>query len=205
MYTTFKLAKTKGNLVLEQHIENPEESTLFANFPGFLNDHHAVEFFCDYLRLVTLGTEKAHELEALMDEEIEIHHHQDETIASAVQGMADALPALGIVAAVLGVIKTMGSITEPPEILGKLIGGALVGTFLGVLMAYGFVGPLATAITGAQEANSKYIGCIKAGILAHVQGYAPAVSVEFARKQLMSDARPSFAELEEATAAVPTV
>ncbi len=205
MYTTFKLAKTKGNLVLEQHIENPEESTLFANFPGFLNDHHAVEFFCDYLRLVTLGTEKAHELEALMDEEIDIHHHQDETVAGAVQSMADALPALGIVAAVLGVIKTMGSITEPPEILGKLIGGALVGTFLGVLMAYGFVGPLATAITGAQEANSKYIGCIKAGILAHVQGYAPAVSVEFARKQLMSDARPSFAELEDATAAVPTV
>ncbi len=205
MYTTFKLAKTKGNLVLEQHIENPEESTLFANFPGFLDDHHAVEFFCDYLRLVTLGTEKAHELEALMDEEIEIHHHQDETIAGSIQGMADGLPALGIVAAVLGVIKTMGSITEPPEILGKLIGGALVGTFLGVLLAYGFVGPLATAITGAQEANSKYIGCIKAGILAHVQGYAPAVSVEFARKSLMANERPSFAELEEATAAVPTV
>ena len=205
MYTTFKLAKTKGNLALEQHIENPEESTLFANFPGFLADHHAVEFFCDYLRLVTLGTEKAHELEALMDEEIEVHHHQDETIAGSVQGVADALPALGIVAAVLGVIKTMGSITEPPEILGKLIGGALVGTFLGVLLAYGFVGPLATSIKGAQEANSKYIGCIKAGILAHVQGYAPAVSVEFARKSLMADDRPSFAELEEATAAVPSV
>ncbi len=204
MYATFKLAKSKGNLALEQHIENPEESTLFANFPKFLGDHHAVEFFCDYLRLVTLGTEKAHELEALMDEEIEIHHHQDETIAGAIQGMADALPALGIVAAVLGVIKTMGSITEPPEILGKLIGGALVGTFLGVLMAYGFVGPLATAIKGAQEANSKYIGCIKAGILAHVQGYAPAVSVEFARKSLMSGDRPTFAELEEATAAVPS-
>jgi len=204
MYATFKLAKTKGNLELEQHIENPEESTLFSNFPGFLANHHATEFFCDYLRLVTLGTEKAHELEALMDEEIEVHHHQDETIASAMQGMADGFPALGIVAAVLGIIKTMGSITEPPEILGKLIGGALVGTFLGILLAYGYVAPLATAIKGAQEANSKYIICLKAGILAHVQGYAPAVSVEFARKALMSDARPSFAELEEATAAVPT-
>lgn len=204
MYATFKLAKTKGNLELEQHVENPEESTLFANFPGFLSDHHAVEFFCDYLRLVTLGTEKAHELEALMDEEIDVHHHQDETVASAMQGMADGFPALGIVAAVLGIIKTMGSITEPPEILGKLIGGALVGTFLGILLAYGFVAPLATAIKGAQEANSKYIICLKAGILAHVQGYAPAVSVEFARKALMSDSRPTFAELEEATATVPT-
>ena len=204
MYATFKLAKTKGNLELEQHIENPEESTLFSNFPGFLSDHHAVEFFCDYLRLVTLGTEKSHELEALMDEEIEIHHHEDETVAGAMQTMADGFPALGIVAAVLGIIKTMGSITEPPEILGKLIGGALVGTFLGILIAYGFVAPLATAIKGAQEANSKYIVCLKAGILAHVQGYAPAVSVEFARKALMSDSRPSFVELEEATAAVPS-
>ena len=204
MYATFKLAKTKGNLVLEQHIENPEESTLFANFPGFLGNHHAVEFFCDYLRLVTLGTEKAHELEALMDEEIEIHHHQDETVAGAMQTMADGFPALGIVAAVLGIIKTMGSITEPPEILGKLIGGALVGTFLGIFIAYGFVGPLAAAMKGAQEANSKYIICLKAGILAHVQGYAPAVSIEFARKALMSDTRPSFIELEEATAATPS-
>ncbi len=114
LYATFKLAKTKGNLELEQHIDNPEESTLFANFPIFLSNHHAVEFFCDYLRLVTLGTEKAHELEALMDEEIEIHHHQDETVASAMQTMADGFPALGIVAAVLGIIKTMGSFTEPP-------------------------------------------------------------------------------------------
>lgn len=203
MYATFKLAKTKGNLALEQHIEKPDESTLFANFPGFLGNHHAVEFFCDYLRLVTLGTEKAHELEALMDEEIEIHHHEDETVSSAMQTMADGFPALGIVAAVLGVIKTMGSITEPPEILGKLIGGALVGTFLGILLAYGFVAPLATAMKGAQEANSKYIICIKAGILAHVQGYAPAVSVEFARKALMSESRPTFAELEEATDAAP--
>lgn len=204
MYATFKLAKTKGNLALEQHIENPEESTLFANFPGFLDDHHAVEFLCDYLRLVTLGTEKAHELESLMDAELDVHHHQDETVAAAMQTLADGFPALGIVAAVLGVIHTMGSITEPPEILGKLIGGALVGTFLGILVAYGFVAPLAGAIKGAQEANSKYIGCIKAGILAHVQGYAPAVSVEFARKALMSDARPTFAELEEATNAAPT-
>lgn len=203
MYATFKLAKAKGNLALEQHIENPEDSELFSNFPVFQGNHHAVEFFCDYLRLVTLGTENPHELEALMDEELEVHHLEDEQTATAMQLLGDGFPALGIVAAVLGVIKTMGSITEPPEILGKLIGGALVGTFLGILLAYGFVGPLASAIKMAQDANSKYLACLKAGILAHVAGNAPAVSVEFARKTLLSSVRPTFAELEEATENVP--
>ncbi len=198
LYALFRLAKTKGNLALEQHIENPEDSELLTKFPKFMSDHHAVEFLCDYLRLVTLGTENAHEIADLMDEELETHHHEDGQVSDAIQGMADALPALGIVAAVLGVIKTMGSITEPPEILGKLIGGALVGTFLGVWMAYGFVGPLSGAIKGANEANSRYLQCIKAGIIAHIQGYAPAISIEFARKMLLSSARPTFAEVEEA-------
>jgi chemotaxis protein MotA len=205
MYATFKLAKTKGNLALEAHVENPHESDLFANFPKFQHDHHAVEFFCDYLRMLTMGTENSHEIESLMEQELDTHHHEDETVAGAIQSTADAMPALGIVAAVLGVIHTMGSITEPPEILGKLIGGALVGTFLGILMSYGFVAPLSTAIKGAQEANGKYLVCMKAGILAHMQGYAPAISVEFARKTLMSSVRPTFAELEEATAAIPPV
>ncbi|MBT5944150.1 MAG: flagellar motor stator protein MotA [Rhodospirillaceae bacterium] len=203
MYATFKLAKAKGNLALEQHIENPHDSELFSNFPVFSGNHHAVEFFCDYLRLVTLGTENPHELEALMDEELDVHHMEDEQTATAMQLLSDGFPALGIVAAVLGIIKTMGSITEPPEILGKLIGGALVGTFLGILLAYGFVGPLASAIKMAQDANSKYLVCLKAGILAHVAGNAPAVSVEFARKTLLSSVRPTFAELEEATENVP--
>jgi chemotaxis protein MotA len=203
MYATFKLAKAKGNLALEQHIENPHDSELFSNFPGFQHNHHAIEFFCDYLRLVTLGTENPHELEALMDEELEVHHLEDEQTATAMQNLGDGFPALGIVAAVLGIIKTMGSITEPPEILGKLIGGALVGTFLGILLACGFVGPLASAIKMAQEANSKYLTCLKAGILAHVAGNAPAVSVEFARKTLLSSVRPTFAELEEATENAP--
>ena len=205
MYATFKLAKTKGNLALEAHVENPHESDLFANFPKFQHDHHAIEFFCNYLRMLTMGSENAHEIEALMDEELDTHHHEDETVAGAIQNTADAMPALGIVAAVLGVIHTMGSITEPPEVLGKLIGGALVGTFLGILMSYGFIAPLAGAIKGANESNSKYFVCMKAGILAHMQGYAPAVSVEFARKTLMTTVRPTFAELEEATAAVPPV
>lgn len=205
LYATFKLARTKGNLALEQHVEHPHESALFAAFPRFAANHHAVEFFCDYLRMLTMGSDNAHEIEAMMDEELETHHKEDNQIADAVQSVADALPALGIVAAVLGVIKTMGSITEPPEILGKLIGGALVGTFLGVLMAYGFVGPLAASIRATQGANARYLQCIKAGLVAHMQGYAPAISVEFARKALLNDVRPTFAEVEDAVSAVPPI
>ena len=202
LYAIFKLAKTKGMLALESHVEKPEESTLFQQFPIFAKDHHAVEFLRDYLRLMTLGTENPHEIEALMDEEIETHHHETGAISGAVQGMADGLPALGIVAAVLGVIHTMGSITEPPAVLGHLIGAALVGTFMGVFVAYGFVGPIASSLKSACEAEGKYLQCMKAGLLAHLQGYAPAVSVEFARKALLSDVRPDFYEVEQATANV---
>src|SRR5690606_10339015 len=198
MYTVFKTAKSKGMLALEQHIENPEDSELFTEFPTFNGDHHVVSFLCDYLRMISLGTENQHEVEALMDEEIETHHHENLQVANAVQSVADALPALGIVAAVLGVIKTMGSITEPPEVLGKLIGGALVGTFLGVFCAYGFIGPLATTLKATYEAETKYYQCMKAGILAYLAGHAPAICVEFARKALMSDVRPSFYEVEDA-------
>lgn len=204
-YVLFKLAKSKGNLALEQHVENPHESDLFAQFPKFSANHHAVEFMCDYLRLLTLGTENAMEIESLMDAELDTHHDEDAQVAVSVQTLGDSFPALGIVAAVLGIIKTMGSITEPPEILGKLIGAALVGTFLGILIAYGFVSPLAGAIGATLQANGKYLQCIKAGILAHVQGYAPQVSIEFARKALLSEVRPTFAEVEEAIESVPSV
>jgi len=205
MYQVFKLAKSKGMLALEQHIENPDDSEMFAQFPTFHNDHHFVTFLCDYLRMISLGTENPHEIEALMDEEIETHHHELAQVSSAVQTMADGLPALGIVAAVLGVIKTMGSITEPPEVLGKLIGGALVGTFLGVFIAYGFIGPLATSLKATYEAETKYYQCMKAGLLAYLGGHAPAVAVEFARKALLSDVRPSFYEVEDAVSALPPV
>ena len=205
MYQVFKLAKTKGMLALETHVEKPDESTLFAQFPNFAKDHHALEFLCDYLRLMTLGTENPYEVEALMDAEIETHHHEQEQISGAVQGMADALPALGIVAAVLGVIHTMGSITEPPAVLGHLIGGALVGTFFGVFVAYGFVAPMSTSLKNTFEADGKYLQCIKAGLLAHLQGYAPAVAVEFARKALLSDVRPDFYEVEKATSELQPV
>lgn len=199
LYSVFKLAKTKGMLALEQHVENPHESALFQQFPNFTKDHHALTFLCDYLRLLTLGSENPHEMEPLMDQELETHHQEQHLLVTAVTNVADALPALGIVAAVLGVIKTMGAISEPPEVLGKLIGGALVGTFLGVLLAYGFVGPIASALKATFEAEAKYLQCIKAGLLAHLQGYAPAVSVEFARKALLSEVRPTFYEVEETT------
>ena len=199
LYAVFRLIRTKGLLVLEQHIEHPDESPLFKQFPSFAADHHAMTFLCDYLRLLTLGSENAMEIEQLMDEELETHEAESAHLHHALQTMADGMPALGIVAAVLGVIKTMAAITEPPEVLGRLIGGALVGTFLGVWLSYGFIGPIAAAVKATHEAEMRYLHCIKAGFLAHLQGYAPSVSIEFARKALMSDVRPTFHELEEAT------
>ncbi len=196
LYSVFKLAKSKGDLALESHVENPGESEIFKKFPLFSGDHHAVEFFCDYLRMLTLGTSSPHEIEAIMDQELEIHHEEKHDISGSLQTLADALPALGIVAAVLGVIHTMGSITEPPEVLGHLIGGALVGTFFGILVSYGLMAPIASSVTASFAADSHYLGCIKAGLIAHIQGYAPQVSIEFARKTLNSNVRPSFAEVE---------
>ncbi len=205
LYQLFKLAKTKGMLALEQHVEKPDESTLFAQFPKFQKDHHAVEFLCDYLRMMTLGTENPNEVETVIDAELETHHAELHGASHAVTGMADGMPALGIVAAVLGVIHTMGSITEPPEVLGHLIGAALVGTFFGVLMSYGIFAPIASAIASVDNADAKYYQCMKAGLLAHMQGYPPSVSVEFARKVLLSTERPNFYEVEQAVSSLPAV
>lgn len=204
-FSIYKLVQAKGLLALESHIENPGQSELFSRSPTFSSNHHAVEFMCDYLRMITLGTYAVHELEALMDEELDTHHQEKERLVSAVQALADGTPALGIVAAVLGVIKTMGSITEPPEVLGYLIGGALVGTFLGVFVAYGFFGPMAQSLKNTYEAESKYFLSMKAGLLAHVAGYAPVIAVEFARKAVMSEDRPTFAEVDRATANLKNV
>ncbi|MBT5350143.1 MAG: flagellar motor stator protein MotA [Rhodospirillales bacterium] len=197
LYTVFKLAKSKGDLALESHIDKPEESSLFGNFPLFQNDHHGVDFLCDYLRLLTLGANNPHEMETVMDMEIEIHHNENHALTAAMTSAAEALPALGIVAAVLGVIVTMNSITEPPEILGGLIAAALVGTFAGILLSYGFVGPMATSVEKAHAEDADYLNCMKAGLMGHMQGYAPQISVELTRKSLSSTVRPSFAEVEE--------
>jgi chemotaxis protein MotA len=202
-YQIYRLAKTKGMLALEQHIENPEESSLFQAFPKFHSDHHAVEFVCDYLRLMSLGANNPHEIEAIMDLELETHHAEEHSTSAAIGGLGDALPALGIVAAVLGVIHTMGSISEPPEVLGHLIAAALVGTFFGIFMAYGVVSPMSSAYTVVAAEDSKYYECIKSGMLAHMAGNPPTVSIEYARKCLLSHVRPTFFEVEEASDALP--
>jgi chemotaxis protein MotA len=196
LYQVFRLIKTKGVLAIESHIEKPEESSLFSEFPKFHHNHHAVEFLCDSLRVISLGTDDPYVVDDLLTSELEAHHTEDHRLASAFQGMADGMPALGIVAAVLGVIHTMGSITEPPEVLGHLIGAALVGTFLGVWIAYGYIAPLSGAIGSTLEADAKYMEAIKGGILAYLKGCPPQVSIEFARKVLPEHVRPTFHEVE---------
>jgi len=196
MFSVFKLARTKGFLALEQHIENAHESQLFSQFPKFQHNHHAITFFCDYLRIISLGNENPAILGELMDKEIaEIEHHELHP-AHAVHHMAEGIPALGIVAAVLGVIKTMASISEPPEVLGKLIGSALVGTFLGVWLSYGIFGPIALAMEEKGHSEVMYYKTLKTGLIAYLNGAAPQVAVEFVRKSLPHNVQPSFAELE---------
>jgi chemotaxis protein MotA len=204
LYMIFKLARSKGWLALEAHIENPNDSELFKQFPGFYHDHSAMTFLCDYLRIISLGNENPHELEALLDMELETITTEKMHPAHAVQTMADGIPALGIVAAVLGIIKTMGAITEPPEVLGKMIGGALVGTFLGVFLAYGFIGPTAGALTGKAESEILYYRVIKVCLLAFLNGAAPQVAVEFGRKFLPHEVQPIFSELEEKLNSLPS-
>jgi chemotaxis protein MotA len=203
MFSLFKLARTKGWLALEPHIENPHESTLFANFPTFHHDHHAVVFLCDYLRIISLGNENAAILGPLMEEEIEGIAHHEHGPGHAIHHMAEGIPALGIVAAVLGVIKTMASISEPPEVLGKLIGGALVGTFLGVWLSYAMVGPIGEAMTAKADTKVAYYKCMKTALVAFLNGAAPQIAVEFARKLLHHDVQPDFLELETALNELP--
>ena len=198
-FSLFRLVQSKGVLGLEQHIEDPSNSAIFSRFPIFASNQHAVEFTCDYLRMLTMGANNVHELDALMEEELETHEQEQQRLVGAIQALADGTPALGIVAAVLGVIKTMGAISEPPEVLGHMIGGALVGTFFGVFVAYGFLGPMAQSLRGIFESESKYLLSLKTGLLAHVSGQAPVMAVEFARKSLLADVRPSFEEVERAT------
>lgn len=197
LYTIFKLVRTKGWLAVESHIENPHESDIFSRFPTIEHNHHVVVFICDYLRIISLGNDKPFEIEALMDMEIETIEEHEGHAGHAVQAMADGIPALGIVAAVLGVIKTMSSITEPPEVLGKMIGGALVGTFLGVWISYGMVAPIAGAMSEKAKTEVQFYKCIKVCIIAFLNGAAPQVAVEFGRKFLSHDIQPSFQELEE--------
>ncbi len=204
MYQLFKLARTKGFLALESHIDHPHESVIFAQFPTVLKNHHALVFMCDYFRLITMGNEDVNQIETLIEQDIEVIAAEKHHVGHAFLQMADGMPALGIVAAVLGVIKTMGSITEPPEVLGKSIGAALVGTFLGVLLAYGIIGPYANSLIELHGKQMKYYECIKAGLLAFMHGNPPTISIEFSRKILPEELQPTFSELEGVVSVLPS-
>ena len=196
LYDILQKARKEGLMAIENDVESPHESPLFQKYPTIGADHHVVEFMTDYLRMMVSGNLNAHEIESLMDSEIETHHAEAHAPAAAIQRLAGALPAFGIVAAVLGVVNTMGSVGQPPAILGAMIGSALVGTFLGILLAYAVVEPLAGLMEQKVDESSKELQCIKVTLLASMQGYAPQVAVEFGRKVLYSTERPTFNELE---------
>ena len=189
--------RKEGLMSIEGDVENPEESAIFSKYPAVLHDHHAIEFMTDYLRLMVSGNMDAFQIENLMDNEIDTHHAEGEVPVHTIAKLGDGMPAFGIVAAVMGVVHTMESVGLPPQELGILIAHALVGTFLGILLAYGFVGPLATVCEQKLHESSKMLQCIKVTLLASLNGYAPALAVEFGRKVLYSTERPSFSELEE--------
>ena len=202
LYYFVRLATSKGAMALEPHIENPETSSAFQMFPKILSNHHATAMICDYLRMMGMNADDPHQIEDLMGRELKKTLHEELHGSHALQSLADGLPALGIVAAVLGVIKTMSHINEPPAVLGEMIGGALVGTFLGVLLAYGMAGPFASRLKGVVEEESKFFEVIRAVLVSHLHGNAPQISVETGRKMAPNQHMPSFQELEEAVQAV---
>ena len=197
LFDVLSKVRKEGLMSIEGDIDSPNESPLFSKYPMVLEDHHIVEFMSDYLRLMVSGNMDAFQIENLMDNEIETHHHEGMVPAGALAKLGDGMPAFGIVACVMGVVHTMESVGIPPSELGLLIAKALVGTFLGILLAYGFVGPLATLHEQKLEESTKMFQCVKVTLLASLNGYAPALAVEFGRKVLYSTERPTFSELEE--------
>jgi len=203
LFLLTKTMKSKGVIALESHIETPRESSIFSRYPRIMKDHFAVDFICDTLRMMTMNLEDPHQVEDAMEAQLEKHHHEALGAPHALTNLADALPALGIVAAVLGVIKTMGAITEPPAVLGEMIGSALVGTFLGVFLAYGLVGPMAVRLAAVLEEEGSFYKIIQSVLVAHLHGNAAQISVEIGRGSVPSEAQPSFLELEEALNNIP--
>ncbi len=198
LYELFQYAKREGLIALEQHIENPESSSIMSKYPSFLKNHHAVEFLCDTLKVVLSGGVPAHDLEDLMDMDIEALHQDEHKPAHALSIVSDAFPGLGIVAAVLGIIITMSKINAGAEAVGQSVGAALVGTFFGVLMSYGIIGPIAAAMAGNAATDAKYIESIKAALLSFAKGAPAAVAIEYARRTIDPVNRPTFDETENA-------
>ncbi len=197
LFDVLSKVRKEGLMSIEGDLDTPHESALFGKYPGVLADHHIIEFMTDYLRLMVSGNMDAFQIENLMDNELETHHHEGSVPAHCIAKVGDALPAFGIVAAVMGVVHTMESVGIPPAELGILIAHALVGTFLGILLAYGFVSPLASLMEQKLEESGKMFQCVKVTLLASLNGYAPALAIEFGRKVLYSTERPTFAELED--------
>lgn len=197
LYELFSLIRKEGLLGVEEHIEDPQASSLFSAYPRLLREHHLIEFTTDCLRLMVGGSMNPMELEQLLEVELETHHHEAVAPALAVTKLADALPGFGIVAAVLGIVTTMGQLDGDTSRIGMHIAGALVGTFLGILLCYGFIGPLGAAMENRVQDDGKAFECVKIALLANLRGYNPKVAVEFARKSLATNTRPGFLDLEE--------
>ncbi len=198
LYAIFVKVRKSGLLAIEEDVDNPQNSALFQAAPNILADHHAVDFITDYLRLMAGGNLDVHQIDNLMELDIETHHHELETPIHSLQNLGDAMPAFGIVAAVMGVVHTMQSVGLPPAELGKLIAAALVGTFLGILAAYGFINPLVGVLRQQAQESTKFYEAIRVGLVAYLNDCAPPTAVEFSRKVLYSTERPSFSELETA-------
>jgi len=201
-YEVFQFMRKNGAVALDEHVNDLEKSSIFSKYPSFLKNHHAVDFFCDALRQVVNGTASAEELDVLLDAELETHHEERSIPVALLQKTADSLPGLGIVAAVLGIVITMGHLDGGPEEIGHHVAAALVGTFLGILLCYGLFHPIATNAEMRGIAEGKYLRCIREGILASVRGSAPIVAVEFARKAIFSDERPTSEETDAACRAL---
>lgn len=198
MYEIFNVARKDGLVGLEGHIERPKESEIFKRYPKFLKNHHAVDFFADTMRVIISGSVQPHDLEEMMEKDMEVMHEEELKPSQALSSVSDSLPGLGIVAAVLGVVITMGAIGGPPEEIGHKVAAALVGTFLGILMSYGFIGPLAASLVHRTADTHQYLGCMKQALLSFHKGVAGVIAVEFARRSLYAEVRPGFTELEKA-------
>jgi chemotaxis protein MotA len=195
-YEVFINAKKGGLLSIEEDVNSPAASPIFSKYPKFVANHHATEFFCDAMKMLVNGAAEAEELEIAMETEMETHHQESAIVPALLNRVSDSLPGLGIVAAVLGIVVTMQHLDGPPEELGHHVGAALVGTFLGLLLSYGILAPVAANIENLAMDETKYFECMKVGIAAFANGAAPITAVEFARKTLFSSDRPSSAELE---------
>lgn len=197
MYDLFMLARKDGLLALERHVETPKESDIFEKYPGFLRNHHAVDFLCDTLKLVMMGGTSVYDLSDMMDMDMEAQHQEAMKIPGILTSIGDSMPGFGIVAAVLGVVICMQAIGGPPEVIGEKVGAALVGTFLGVLLAYGIINPLATACTGIVHSEAQYMAGIKNAVVAFARGDVPLICVEYARRNIEPELRPGFSEMED--------